>query len=183
VGESLREIRRRQGHSLDTLAKASGVSRAMLGQIETGKSAPTVTLLWKIAKALDVPVARLIAPSEGESCEIERKAAARILAASGGRFQSRAIARSDGATEPVLKELRIAPGHRERIAAARTPAHLTLVVGRGTVDIAIAGQAATRLAEGDAVFFSSMHEHVLSNGGTEEGILYLVTAPARSCRR
>ena len=34
--------------------------RAMLGQIETGKSVPTVTLAWKIAQALAVPVAALI---------------------------------------------------------------------------------------------------------------------------
>ena len=54
VGDSLRTIRRQQGHSLDTLARASGVSRAMLGQIETGKSAPTITLLWKVSKALGV---------------------------------------------------------------------------------------------------------------------------------
>jgi DNA-binding XRE family transcriptional regulator len=42
VGSNLRRLRRRQGHSLERLAQLSGVSRAMLGQIETGK--PTINL-------------------------------------------------------------------------------------------------------------------------------------------
>ena len=35
LGHNMRRLRTRQGHSLDRLAKLSGVSRAMLGQIET----------------------------------------------------------------------------------------------------------------------------------------------------
>src|ERR1700689_997286 len=61
VGRNLRRLRIRQGHSLERLAKHSGVSRAMLGQIETGKSTPTIGLLWKVATALDVPFANLLA--------------------------------------------------------------------------------------------------------------------------
>ena len=64
VGRNLRRLRLRQGHSLERLAKHSGVSRAMLGQIETGKSAPTIGLLWKVATALGVPFASLIAADE-----------------------------------------------------------------------------------------------------------------------
>jgi DNA-binding XRE family transcriptional regulator len=44
VGRDLRRIRTRQGLSLERLAKVSGVSRAMLGQMETGKSTPSSAL-------------------------------------------------------------------------------------------------------------------------------------------
>ncbi|HML28970.1 MAG TPA: helix-turn-helix transcriptional regulator, partial [Hyphomicrobium sp.] len=60
VGENLRQLRRKQGLSLEQLAAVSGVSRAMLGQIETGKSAPTINLLGRIAEALKVSVSGLI---------------------------------------------------------------------------------------------------------------------------
>src|SRR5215475_14285372 len=60
LGRNLRRLRTRQGHSLERLAKLSGVSRAMLSQIETGKSQPTLGLLWKIATALGVPFATLL---------------------------------------------------------------------------------------------------------------------------
>ena len=42
VGGNLRRLRTRRGLSLERLAQSSGVSRAMLGQIELGQSAPTI---------------------------------------------------------------------------------------------------------------------------------------------
>ena len=61
VGSNLRRLRTKRGHSLERLAKLSGVSRAMLGQIETAKSIPSIGVLWKVANALKVPFAALIA--------------------------------------------------------------------------------------------------------------------------
>ena len=182
VGESLRDIRRQQGHSLDTLARASGVSRAMLGQIETGKSAPTITLLWKITNALGVPVSALISGPEEQTYQIERKAAASVTTTSGGRFETRAIVAPDDGAEASFRQVRIAPGHQERIAPGRAAGRISLVVGRGTLDIAIGEDPPVRLAEGDAIFFSSAQKHVLSNSGPDESIVYLVVAPQRSCR-
>ena len=50
LGANLRRLRMRRGLSLEKLSQLSGVSRAMLGQIELGQSAPTVNVLWKIAR-------------------------------------------------------------------------------------------------------------------------------------
>ena len=60
VGGNLRRLRTRRGLSLERLAQISGVSRAMLGQIELGQSAPTINVLWKISSALGVPFSALI---------------------------------------------------------------------------------------------------------------------------
>jgi DNA-binding XRE family transcriptional regulator len=60
VGENVRRCRRERGLSLDALAKESGVSRSMLGQIELGQSVPTIHVLWKIAQAFRVPVMDLV---------------------------------------------------------------------------------------------------------------------------
>src|SRR5688572_32104821 len=51
LGANLRRLRVRRGLSLERLAKASGVSRAMLGQIELGQSTPTINVVWKISRA------------------------------------------------------------------------------------------------------------------------------------
>ena len=61
VGHNLRKLRRRAEWSLQRLAEESGVSRAMLGQIELGQSAPTITVLWCIAQALKVPLDNFLA--------------------------------------------------------------------------------------------------------------------------
>jgi transcriptional regulator with XRE-family HTH domain len=61
ISTNLKRHRTRQGHSLERLARLAGVSRAMLSQIETGKSVPTISLLLKVADALGVPIANLLA--------------------------------------------------------------------------------------------------------------------------
>ena len=68
VGANLRRLRGRRGLSLERLAEASGVSRAMLGQIELHQSTPTINILWKITRALNVPFSALISqPSPGRA--------------------------------------------------------------------------------------------------------------------
>jgi transcriptional regulator with XRE-family HTH domain len=91
VGRNLRRIRTRQGFSLERLIKMSGVSRAMLGQIETGKSTPTIALLWKVATALRVPFATFIDVEHTDGTMVLRKDNEKVLSSSGGRFTSRAL--------------------------------------------------------------------------------------------
>lgn len=49
ISRILKELRRKNGWSLDKTAQHTGVSKAMLGQIERGESSPTIATLWKIA--------------------------------------------------------------------------------------------------------------------------------------
>ncbi|NJA70070.1 helix-turn-helix transcriptional regulator, partial [Clostridioides difficile] len=54
VGENLRLLRQEMGISLDKASKMTGVSKAMLGQIERGESSPTVSTLWKISSGFKI---------------------------------------------------------------------------------------------------------------------------------
>lgn len=54
IGNRLKDIRNKRNLSLDEVTKLTGVSKAMLGQIERGQSNPTVSTLWKIATGLKV---------------------------------------------------------------------------------------------------------------------------------
>ena len=54
IGNKLKNIRNSRNLSLDDVAELTGVSKAMLGQIERGKSNPTVSTLWKISTRLMV---------------------------------------------------------------------------------------------------------------------------------
>lgn len=62
----LKSIRSDRGWSLDQTAAQTGVSKAMLGQIERGESMPTVATLWKIATGLGVPMTALLEGDRGE---------------------------------------------------------------------------------------------------------------------
>ncbi len=66
IALNLRKIRAASGMSLSKAAEATGVSKAMLGQIERGESSPTIATLWKIAKGFHLPLSRLIGDSGQE---------------------------------------------------------------------------------------------------------------------
>lgn len=56
IGERLKEIRNVRQMTLDDVAKVTGVSKPMLGQIERGQSSPTINTLWKISTGLKIPL-------------------------------------------------------------------------------------------------------------------------------
>lgn len=62
VANALRTVRAERKLSLDAAAKITGVSKAMLGQIERGESCPTLTTLWKIATGFKLSLSRLLEP-------------------------------------------------------------------------------------------------------------------------
>lgn len=66
VGRNLQAIRKSRGLSLDNVAELSGVSKAMIGQIERGDSNPTISVLWRIVNGLGISFTALIEQSEPE---------------------------------------------------------------------------------------------------------------------
>jgi transcriptional regulator with XRE-family HTH domain len=66
VGKNLKATRNKRGLSLDKVAVITGVSKAMLGQIERGESSPSVNILWKIATGLKVSFSSLLANKDGD---------------------------------------------------------------------------------------------------------------------
>jgi transcriptional regulator with XRE-family HTH domain len=174
VGRNLRRLRVRQGHSLERLAKQSGVSRAMLGQIETGKSVPTISLLWKIATALGVPLASLIAADNARGIVVLRRTSARVLSSDQGQFTSRALFPLNSERQVEFYEVRLAPLHRESADAHVPGTRENVVIARGSVEIISGAERPVTLNEGDAALFEADVRHSYRNLGPEEAILFIV---------
>lgn len=66
VAENLKNLREQKRMSLDAVAKVSGVSKSMLGQIERGDASPTISTVWKIASGLKVSFTALVTRPETE---------------------------------------------------------------------------------------------------------------------
>lgn len=64
LSAKLKALRQAKGLSLALAAEKTGVSKAMLGQIERNESSPTVATLWKIATGLNVPFSVFIESGE-----------------------------------------------------------------------------------------------------------------------
>ena len=185
VGGNLRRLRMRRGLSLEKLAQKSGVSRAMLGQIELAQSAPTINVLWKIARALDVTFATLIQAREAGGSTVLKKAQAKVLTSHGGQFSSRALFPFDGPRRAEFYELRLAPKSQES-ADAHAPGTLeNLVVAEGLLDLVVgdgAHRETHRLETGDAIVFEADVAHVYANPTTEDCVMYLVMTYAETDR-
>jgi XRE family transcriptional regulator, regulator of sulfur utilization len=64
VGREVRAHREARGMSLSAAAKRAGVSKTILATIEAGAGNPSLETLARIAQALDVPVATLVAEND-----------------------------------------------------------------------------------------------------------------------
>jgi XRE family transcriptional regulator, regulator of sulfur utilization len=71
VGATLRTIRTERGFSLHELADLTDVSKLTLGKIERGEANPSLTVIWKIANGLSIPISALL--NEKKEVLISRK--------------------------------------------------------------------------------------------------------------
>ncbi len=173
VGHNIKRLRSRRNLSLEALAKLSGVSRAMLGQIETGRSVPTINVVWKIACAFEVPFSTLIASPNAESIRVFPAKEARILTSASGDFSTRALFPFDGERRTEFYELRLKAGGLEEAEPHALGTMENLVIVRGEMEIEIAGQL-RRLGPGDAIFFQADQPHLYRNPGEDDATAYLV---------
>ena len=174
LGRNLRRLRTRQGHSLERLAKLSGVSRAMLSQIETGKSAPTINRLWKISTALGVPFATLLDGQKiarnGRCC-----AAAKPRSRVAGMENSRR-GRCSPSTASARSSSTNCGWRRGTSSMPRRMRRGRWRNGRRARERWKSGWDGKRrqLAEGDAIQFEADVPHSYRNPGDAEAVAYLV---------
>ncbi|HEX9240935.1 MAG TPA: cupin domain-containing protein [Anaeromyxobacter sp.] len=174
LGANLRRLRTRRGLSLDQFARESQVSRAMLSQIELGRSAPTINVVWKICSALRLPFSALISERGATSpVAVLRAEDSKILASRDGGFTSRALFPFGSPRQVEFYELRLSVGASEeaRPHAAGTTEYLAL--SEGTLEVEVAGERVA-LGPGDAVVFEADVPHAYRNSGERVARLFLV---------
>lgn len=168
VGVNLKRLRTERGWSMDELAARSQVSKAMLHQIEIGKSVPTIAVAWRIANGLKVPFSDLLTQPKAATDVVLRRAEAKYLTNADGTFSSRALFPFDGpARTAEFYELRIRPGGVENASAHAhgTVEHLALVQGQVEVRI---GETLHLLAPGDCLVFAADRAHSYRNPSAEQ---------------
>lgn len=73
IGDNLNRLRTERDLTLGQLAALSGLSKAMLSDLEKGGGNPTINTLWKIANGLKVPYTRLLEESGGGATLVRRE--------------------------------------------------------------------------------------------------------------
>jgi rhodanese-related sulfurtransferase/transcriptional regulator with XRE-family HTH domain len=179
VGAHLKALRAERGLSLDQLAQATGLSRTLLGQIELGKTSPSVGVVWSIAQAFDVPFSTLLVTSQRSETSVLRAAGAQRLERSDGRYSSRPLYPFGSQPRAEFYELFLAPHSREDAVAHRPGTHENLVVTTGRLELYV-GAARYELGKGDAISFTADVPHAYVNPSAQECWMYLVMTYANS---
>jgi transcriptional regulator with XRE-family HTH domain len=164
----IRERRLALGLTLEGLAERTGVSRAMLSDIERGRKNPTVKLMAGIAEGLGCTVSALLGEGDGaptEAISVVRRDERRTLVdpRSGVERQVLAPALLQRGVEviwyaiPPGQETGAFPPHRPGVEE-----HITVVEGR--LRCTLAGRELT-LETGDSVTFRADIVHNFANAG------------------
>ncbi len=173
VGTNLARLREQRGLGLDALARLTGLSRSLLGQIENGRTAPSVSVVWKIAGAFGVPFSSLLATTDAvETCLLRQATATRLISADG-RFSSRALFPLGANSRIEFYELWLAPHGVEQAEAHAPGTQENLIVTSGRLDLQIAGERYT-LGKGDAIVFLADVPHSYTNPDPQDCWMNLV---------
>ncbi len=173
IGVNLRRLRKVKGLTLAELARASGVSVALLSQIERSKADPSVNTLRKLAGCLDVSVAYFFGDAENDTF-VTRESARRVLRMGAG-VTYYLLSRK---TAPSLEVL-----YNVFDAGATTGQELYSHPGEecgflieGTLQVQL-GDAVFILEAGDTISYSSSIPHKLTNIGTVRAKAIWVNTP------
>lgn len=174
IAERLLALRLARAMSLGALATASGVSKAMISRVERGQSSPTAVLLGRLAAALGVTLAELLAPLPEPAERLHRRAAQPRWRDPGAGYLRRQVAPLDaGGTGVELVEIELPRGTRiayPRWHGAPYPQRLWLLQGALQVDW---GGEIFELAEGDCLDFAVDRDLVFAAQGAR-GCRYLL---------
>jgi len=164
LSAALRALRSERSWSLDRTAQETGVSKAMLGQIERGESSPTIATLWKIASGFQTSLSGLIEPTPATTPDGFVHRTVDVLRNQPG--PDGMLVASLFPYEPrfgfELFELTLLPGY-ERLSEAHEPGVTEhVIVLRGQMEVLIDGSWID-LAEGHAVRFAADRPHGYRN--------------------
>lgn len=177
IGDRLRRLRCAHGLSLERLARQCGVSRAMLGQIELGRSMPTVAVLLRISEVFGVTLAAFVDTPTPRHVRLLPAHAARTWHAADQRWRQRTLYPPELGRGLALYEIRLLP------AAAGLPqrqppgTRACLSVLAGCAEVMLERESHL-LASGDTLEFAADQPHAWRNPGNGEAVLYLALIPA-----
>jgi transcriptional regulator with XRE-family HTH domain len=179
VGINLARLRAERQLSLDALARVSGVSRAMLAQIESSRSVPSIKVLCKVAAALKVSVAAFLRRHATNGFEHLPADLSKRTVSANGCFSARPLFPDDEPTAAEFHELRIAALHTEPGTIRPPGTKVNLVVSDGTLEVSVHDRRQL-LATGDAIVFDADQPHSLRNPGDTEARAFRVTLNAET---
>ncbi len=172
-GARVRELRQTRRWSLEALARASGVSRSMLSEIERGEASPTLALALAIARALGTPLGDMVEGRHASPLQVVRHNDPLYDYRTDGDCQIRTLSPLDA--DRLLEYYRL---DFDRGGELSSQPHFTgtrevvyVDIGRVRVE---SGTDDVVLTTGDSVTFAADVPHAIVNIGRSRARVYLI---------
>lgn len=184
IGEKIRQMRESKEMSVEELAKASGNSEELIESLEDGSYIPSMTPLFKIARALgvrlgtfldDMPQTGPFVLKSGQSEEvIHFTGSISNLEESTLDLYSLAYGKGDRHMEPFIVDLH--PKNTDKYELSSHEGEEFIYVMGGEIEL-FYGQEKHVLGAGDSIYYDSVIPHDLHAHQKEARILAVVYAP------
>ena len=178
----LKQLRSRKKLTLQQLAQKAGCTKSYISQLEKGTGSPSVSMLGRLAEALEIPVADLIRDEGGEDRGNWhlRKADRRTINYPDGKVTSQLLTKGvfQKKMQPLLSV--IEPGgmlnDSEKMSHPKGAEEFVLVL-KGDIEFEI-GSKIIFLQQGDTLYFDGDLPHRWMNVGKETAeVLFVWTPP------
>ncbi len=163
IAGNLKKLRGDRRLSLDNVAKLSGVSKSMLGQIERGEVNPTVSTVWKISNGLKISFTQLMSRPETDT-EIIDKSEIQPLVDDNGKFRNFPVFPFDSKRRFEMYLLEIDSGGQLEAEAHPQGTQEFITVFSGEVSITVNGEDFD-IKKGNSIRFKADGPHAYTNTG------------------
>ena len=174
VSHSLKTHRQNRSLTIQKLADASGVSRAMISKIERCDAMPTTSVLGKLAEALDTSISQLVGGPVTSSAVTVRSGDQPEYTDPNSGFVRRSLSPLYQGRGVDFVQNSLPPGQEtEPFPSHRVGVEEHLFVQSGQLEVTV-GSEIHKLSTGDFLFYPANQEHSFHNTGDDEAVFFIV---------
>lgn len=164
IGGRLKKYRLQKGMTLKKVEKRANVSATHISEIERGMTSPTIGALSKLAKAIDVDLARIVRQEESTCFSIvgEKEKKKMKFEEWGASYYS--LIKDMARPQFSFLEVELEPGVKRPEETSTHSGEEFALVTRGVMEIII-GSEKHILKEGDSIHYRADRPHAMRNIG------------------
>ncbi|WP_404407118.1 helix-turn-helix domain-containing protein [Jeotgalibacillus malaysiensis] len=170
VGKILRRLRKEKEITLEETADLTGVSKLTLGKIERGEANPSLTIIWKIANGLRIPISSLMV--ENQEVTLLKKSGNSVMS------ENHSLKLEPVFTTQVQGSIESHKGYLHPDSIYEAEAHQPgvkeyITVMEGEVVVRVDGKE-YQLERFDSIKFNADQPHAYINHSEETAVLHFV---------
>lgn len=175
-GAKIRKLRQEQSISIEQLAEMTKLSTGLISQVERNITGPSVTTLWKIAKALNASINYFFDEYEEMDPVVRKDMRKKIILPNSKVTYELLSPNLKGKIEHLLVE--IEPGQYNTKELISHEGEECGYIIKGILKVKL-GDKEYILQEGDSIYFDSNIPHRYVNAGDERVIsIWAMTPPS-----